>query len=338
MTRVPRRTIAWAAALLLLAPGAAAAAPPGDGTGDIRVTGERWFGDRMLELTVRSPSLDEPATVLLLTPDGWRERGRDERWPVLYLLAGGHGDPEAWIEDYAVDRLPQLRDVLVVMPSMPLFGFYSDWWNHGHGGAPRVETFHLAEVRPLLERSYGAGERRVAAGESQGGFGALAYAARHPGLFRAEAGLSGYVHPLKHPRAVRAGLDYLGIDRLALWGDPVAQRHIRRDHDPYYRPERLRGVEVHLSSGDGRAGVLDPPGTEPDPRVPGLEDPDHPFPKVVLSPTEAIMGEENRAMASRLRAHGVAVTTHFYRGTHSPPYWEREFRDALPTLLRNLGR
>ncbi|MFD0036823.1 alpha/beta hydrolase [Streptomyces anulatus] len=337
---ISRKVTAWGAALLLLLPGtaAAAAAPPGDRPPGIRVTGERWIGDRLLELTVRSAALEGAGTVRLLTPDGWEDRGRGERWPVLYLLAGGHGDPEAWTEDYAVERLPHLRDVLVVMPSMPLFGFYSDWWNGGAGGAPRVETFHLDEVRPLLERLYGAGDRRVAAGESQGGFGVLTYAARHPGLFRAVASLSGYVHPLQHPRAVRAGLDYLGLDRSALWGDPVAQRRIWQDHDPYYRPERLRGVEVHLSSGDGRAGALDPPGTEPDPHVPGLEDPEHPFPVDVLSPTEAIMGEENRVMASRLRAHGVAVTTHFYRGTHSPPYWERELRGALPALLRALGR
>ncbi|MFJ9112346.1 alpha/beta hydrolase [Streptomyces sp. NPDC102283] len=336
---VRRKAVVWIAVLLLLLLGATAqAAPPDGGSTGIRVTEERWIGHRLLELTVRSTALGGPAKVRLLTPDGWEERGGGERWPVLYLLAGGHGDPEAWTEDYAVERLPQLRDVLVVMPSMPVFGFYSDWWNHGAGGAPRVETFHLDEVRPLLERFYGAGDRRVAAGESQGGFGALAYAARHPGLFRAVAALSGYVHPLQHPRAVRAGLDYLGLDRLALWGDPVAQRRIWQDQDPYYRPERLRGVEVHLSSGDGRAGVLDPPGTEPDPHVPGLEDPEDPFPKDVLSPTEAIMEAENRAMASRLRAHGVAVTTHFYRGTHSPPYWERELRGALPALLRTLGR
>ncbi|WP_097877252.1 alpha/beta hydrolase family protein [Streptomyces sp. ms184] len=337
--RVLRKAVAWVVGLLLVVPGTtAAAAPPGGASAGIEVTGERWIGDRLLELTVRSKALGGPATVRLLTPDGWEDRAPGERWPVLYLLAGGHGDPEAWTEDYAVDRLPHLRDVLVVMPSMPLFGFYSDWWNHGDGGAPRVETFHLGEVSPMLERLYGAGNRRVAAGESQGGFGALAYAARHPGLFRAVAGFSGYVHPLQHPRAVRAGLDYLGMDPLALWGDPVAQRRIWQAHDPYYRPDQLRGVAVHLASGDGRAGALDPPGTEPDPHVPGLEDPENPFPKDILSPTEAIMGAENRAMAARLRAHGVPVTTHFYRGTHSPPYWERELRSALPALLRTLGR
>ncbi|MFF2862845.1 hypothetical protein ACFVSX_23540 [Streptomyces rubiginosohelvolus] len=48
------------------------------------------------------------------------------------------------------------------------------------------------------------------------------------------------------------------------------------------------------------------------------EDPENPFPKDVLSPTEAIMGEENRAVAARLRAHGVPVTTRFYRGPQLP--------------------
>ncbi|MEU5037478.1 hypothetical protein AB0G48_25450 [Streptomyces rubiginosohelvolus] len=90
---------------------------------------------------------------------------------------------------------------------------------------------------------------------------------------------------------------------------------------------------------------MDPPGTEPDPHapgledpVPGLEDPENPFPKDILLPTEALMGAETRATAARLRAHGAPVTTHFYRGTHSPPQWERELRSALSALPRNLGR
>jgi hypothetical protein len=33
------------------------------------------------------------------------------------------------------------------------------WWNHRAGGPPAVETFHLGEVRSLLERDYAAGTR-----------------------------------------------------------------------------------------------------------------------------------------------------------------------------------
>jgi S-formylglutathione hydrolase FrmB len=50
------------------------------------------------------------------------------------------------------------------MPEAGPFGWYSDWWNHGAGGPPAWETFHLRELRRLLERDYGAGHRRVVAG------------------------------------------------------------------------------------------------------------------------------------------------------------------------------
>ncbi|GGR89093.1 hypothetical protein GCM10010252_29980 [Streptomyces aureoverticillatus] len=118
------------------------------------------------------------------------------------------------------------------MPEMPLFGFYTDWLNHGEGGPPAVETFHLHEVRRLPKRGYGAGTRRVATGESQGGFGTLSYAARHPGLFRAVASYSGFVHPAQHPHAIKAAMTYLGLDWRALWGDPVTDRANWRAHDP----------------------------------------------------------------------------------------------------------
>lgn len=304
-----------------------------------RVVAEEQVTPRLIDLTVASPALDRTAKVRLLTPDGWDRRGPDERWPVLYLLVGGDGNYKAWTEDYdaRIQELPELRDVLVVMPEMPLFGFYSDWFNDGEGGPPGVETFHLDEVRPLLEREYGAGTRRAAAGESQGGFGALSYATRHPGMFRAVASYSGYVHPLQHPHAIKAGMSYLGLDWKALWGDPVAERANWQAHDPYYQADRLRDIPVYLSSGDGTAGPLDLPGTEPDPDIPGLEDPSDPFPPDVISPTETLMLRESRSLAGRLRAVGAPLTVHFYPGTHDPPYWAREFHRSLPMLLRSLA-
>lgn len=337
-TRLTRTTVAAVLALLVTAflPPPFADAQARRDPDRVRVVEERRIAPRIVDLTLDTPSLTDPGKVRLLTPDGWERRGPRDRWPVLYLLIGGDGDHEAWTREYLVQHRPELRDVLVVMPSMPLFGFYSDWWNHGSGGPPAVETFHLDEVMPLLERSYGAGKRRVAAGESQGGFGALLYAARKPGLFRAVASYSGYVHPRQHPRAIQAGMTYLGLDWLAVWGDPVLQRARWLDHDPYHLAERLRGTRVHLASGDGRKGLLDAPDVPPDPHVPGLEDPSDPFPVDVISPTEAIMGEEARTLAPRLAAVGVEVSTHFYTGTHSPPYWRRELNRTLPMLLAEL--
>ncbi|GAA1421792.1 alpha/beta hydrolase family protein [Streptomyces thermospinosisporus] len=328
-----RVLVALWSTVALLAP----TAPDAPAREGIRVVDEHPAANRIVDLTVHSSALGREARVRLLTPDGWEKRGRHERWPVLYLFVGGDGDHDTWTREYQVHREPSLRDTLVVMPEMPLYGFYSDWWNHGEGGPPAVESFHLREVLPLLERGYGAGTRRAAAGESQGGFGALSYAARHPGLFSTVASYSGFVHPLQHPHAVRAGMTYLGLDWTALWGDPVAQRAIWRAHDPFHLAERLRGTRVHLSSGDGRAGALDPPGTEPDPDIPGLEDPGAPFPHDVISPTEFLMGEESRTVATRLARVGVQLSTHFYTGTHSPPYWRRELDRTLPMLLETLN-
>ena len=65
------------------------------------------------------------------------------------------------------------------MPEAGWNGWYSDWWNNGNGGDPAWETFHTQELRRLLERDWGAGPRRVVAGLSMGGQGALMYAVEY---------------------------------------------------------------------------------------------------------------------------------------------------------------
>jgi S-formylglutathione hydrolase FrmB len=325
-----RRGILLGALALAAVPGTARAAP---GAAVPRVLREEYRGRRIVDLTLSSRALGREARVRLLTPEGWHARRPVHRWPVLLLLPGGDGDHLPWTREYGIDRVRALRHTLVVMPEMPLFGFCSDWWNGGAGGPPAVETFHLREVLPLLEQGYGAGSRRVVAGQSQGGFGALSYTARHRGLFRAAAGFSGFVHPLAHPWAVRAAMEYLGLDWTALWGHPVRQRALWEARDPVCLADRLAGVPVRLSCGDGRAGPLDPPGTGPDEHIPGLEDPADPFPPGVLSPTEALMRRENEILAPALRAAGARVTTHFHSGTHDPAYWCRELYASLPMLL-----
>ncbi|WP_030546664.1 alpha/beta hydrolase family protein [Streptomyces albus] len=306
---------------------------PGHDGGGAQVIRERRTGERIVDLTLRSPALGGTADVRLLVPDGWDERGPRDRWPVLWLLPGGNAEHLAFTDEYGLQHEPSVRKVLVVMPSMPFYGFYTDWWNGGTGGPPAVESFHLRELRPLLERDYGAGVRRAVAGESQGGYGALKYAARHPGVFRAAASWSGFLHPLMYPDAVVCGSEYLGVEWRRIWGDPVRQRHIWEANDPYYLAPRLRGVRVHIASGDGTPGRLDPPDVEPDEDIPGFEELARLFPREVISLTESIMGDESRAVAYRLQQEGVRISTHFFRGTHAPAYWERELYATLPMLL-----
>ncbi|MER7443695.1 alpha/beta hydrolase [Micromonospora avicenniae] len=300
----------------LTAPQAALAAPvPIRAADGAYVAQETVVGPRLVDLTIQSPALDTTANVRLLTPDGWEQRKRGDKWPVLYLLHGCCDSYLSWTRSTDVASIPELRSVLVVMPEAGAAGWYSDWWNGGRGDAPAWETFHLREVRQIIERGYGAGPKRAVAGLSMGGFGALSYAARNPGMFRAAASFSGVLHPLKDASYWLPFFGRTGLDPYDLWGDPVAQRRIWEAHDPYHLAKRLRHTALFVASGDGTAGgPFDPPG--------------------VTNSLEALIYQENVDTVERLREAGVSVETDFYGpGTHSWPYWQRELHRALPMLL-----
>lgn len=329
-TRRPRLRLVLAALMLALASAAptlataaeaspAGAAAPARGAEVVAVT---RVADRQVDLSVRSPALGgRTVNVRLLTPEGWNPADRSRHWPTLWLLHGCCGDYTSWTARTDVARTDSLRDVLVVMPEGGWNGWYSDWWNHGRGGDPAWETFHTGELRRLLERDWGAGSTRAVAGLSMGGQGALLYAARHPGMFKAAAAYSGSVHPLLDDESTQRILGFFagqGNDPLRVWGDPVAQRDIWAAHDPFHLARSLARTPLFLSSGDGTTGPLDPPGS--------------------TSELEADFHRQNQALAARLKRAGAKhVVTDFYGpGTHSWPYWQRELHSSLPMLLRAL--
>ena len=154
-----------------------------------------------------------------------------------------------------------------------------------------------------------------------GGYGALAYAARHPRTFRAAASFSGLGDTRVGQWLIDDLLPENGHDPRALWGDPVAQRDVWRAHDPARLVDRLpRGYPVFVAAGNGTPGPLDPPDTATD----ALE--------ARLLPTSV-------SFVERARARGLRVTTDLYGpGTHTWPYWERGLHRALPLLTRALTR
>ncbi|MFD5235079.1 alpha/beta hydrolase [Streptomyces tendae] len=315
------------AVLAPTAPGAVAAGKPETGAArpGAEVVAVTRVADRQVDLSVRSTALGgRTVHVRLLTPDGWdpNDRRHRQHWPTLWLLHGCCGDYTSWTSMTDVAETDSLRDVLVVMPEAGWNGWYSDWWNHGQGGDPAWETFHTTELRHLLERDWGAGSNRVVAGLSMGGQGALLYAARHPGMFRATAAFSGSAHPLLNEESIDRIMGFFAgqdNDPLRVWGDPVAQRRIWQAHDPFHLAKRLRSIPVYLSCGDGTTGPLDPPGA--------------------TSALEADFNRQNHALAAELERVGARhVTTNFYGpGTHGWAYWERELHASLPMLLGALG-
>jgi S-formylglutathione hydrolase FrmB len=329
--------IAGTAGLLAsIAPGGPApSAVPASDDG-ATVVGERSPGPRLLDLTVRSPVLAGIAHVRLLLPPGW-SRDAARTWPVLWLLhgSGAAADHASWSLHTDLDQIAGGREVIVVMPDGGPCGTYSDWWNRGGGGPPKWETFHLAELRQILERGYRAGTERAIAGAGMGGMGALAYAARHRGLFRAAASFSGALNTLhRNP----AGLDMCDLVQLSveiggspvgwhdLWGDPDDQRMVWRHHNPYDLADRLAGVRLYVSSGDGTPGPYDPgPG--------GGSRIGRPGPDIL----EVLACRAAQEFAGKLRKLAIPVSTHFYPGTHRWSYWGRELHAALPVLLAEIA-
>lgn len=219
--RWSRSAIGGLSAVLLLACPAAGAQPTqalvasmaptlAGGSDTATVVDTAWLDDRLVELTIDSPSVGS-AKVRLLVPDSLGD-DPDARYPVLYLLHGATQDQTTWTGDTDVEELTADHPLLVVMPYAGEWGWYSDWWNDGKGGQPAWETFHLEEVRDIIERDRRASDERVIAGLSMGGYGALHYATAHPEMFKAVASFSGAVDPKGVARD-------LFIDPMA-WGEP----------------------------------------------------------------------------------------------------------------------
>lgn len=276
---------------------------------------------RARDLTIDSPAVGHIVKVRLLLPGGFDARP-STRWPVLYLLHGGSGTYSDWSEYFDVDALTARTDLLVVMPEggghEPGGATYSDWWNLGKGGQPAWETFHLVELRQLLERNWHAGDKRAIAGYSAGGYGAMAYAELQPGLFRFAGSYSGPLDVF----GPGADHEWWGSP-YKLWGDHVTNVDVWKAHDPTSNAAALKGTKLYVAYGNGVVGPLDNGKVSP-------FDPD--------GSSEREIGIESALFVDRLAELRIPVTVYAYgNGTHNGPYMQRDFDRSFPLILKALG-
>ena len=290
--------------------------PADDGARIVAVT---TVDARTRDLTIESPAMGSPFGVVLvrlLLPSEFDAKPAT-RWPVLYLLCGAYpAEHTDWTQSTDVETLTAPTDLLVVMPDAgadTVEGWYSDWWNGGAGGPPKWETFHLVELRQLLERNWHAGDKRAIAGLSMGGYGAMEYATRQPGMFLAAASFSG---------ALGAAYD-TGGGTNDWWGSPVAQAEVWKAHDPTDNAAALKGTALYVAYGNGEIGPLDNGVVSP-------YDPD--------GSTERDVAVQSAAFVHQLEALHIPVTVDAYgNGTHNWPYCERDLHRWLPLALKALG-
>ncbi|WP_052423175.1 alpha/beta hydrolase [Nonomuraea candida] len=136
-----------------------------------------------------------PVTVRVHLPPGY-DPDRGTPYRTLYLLHGGGDTFDAWTAKG--DVVARLRaasfDGIVVMPTGGLTGWYTDWAGRTDGYfAPKWETYHNSQLVPWIDANFHTIADRTGrwlAGLSMGGFGALKYAAAHPGLYSAVGAFS----------------------------------------------------------------------------------------------------------------------------------------------------
>jgi diacylglycerol O-acyltransferase / trehalose O-mycolyltransferase len=289
----------------------AAAKSASTGAKAITVVRRTRLDPRLEEWTLRTPALADPTRVRVLLPAGYRG-DTTRRYPVLYLLHGADSDETSWTRFGDAERLTARAPLIVVMPDGGEQGWYTDWYAGDRTVQPRWETYHVGELVPWVDATYrtvAAKRGRAIAGLSMGGYGALSYAARHPGTFVAAASFSGA----------------LEIGSEDAWGPRSDDAKRWRAHLPIAIASRLRALKlVEIRTGNGRPGPLDRPATEPGCPACSLERFLHPA---------------NVRLHRRLQALGIShVWDDYGPGTHDWPYWRRDLKETLPGLERALAR
>ncbi|MFF0096684.1 alpha/beta hydrolase [Streptomyces canus] len=271
------------------------------------------LGSRTLDVSVPSAALGRSAPVRLILPSGFGSQPT-RTYPVLYLLHGAHDDYTSWTRETDIEAFTEGRDLIVAMPDAGPTGIPTAW-----RGGPDYETFQLKEVPALLARDYPASQVRVVAGVSTGGYGAMAHAARHPGVFTAAASYSGILDTMAPgvPTLMDAIVARENLAPTSLWGNPFLNLLTWRDFNPRSRAAGLRGTALYVSSGSGLAG--------------GTGD-------WLPEALESALWPSAHSFTDTLALQRIPVTTHFYAGGgHSWAYWKQEFTASWPMLARGLG-
>ena len=132
----------------------------------------------------------EGLRVVVLVPPGYDEG--TERYPVVYLHAGGLHTPDAnFLNNTDLIEFtahPQTEKAIVVMPDRWTEPGWMDWRNGEHND----QTFYTDVLIPTIDRTFrtiAGRQHRAIAGFSAGGLGSLHLGARRPDLFAAVGGL-----------------------------------------------------------------------------------------------------------------------------------------------------
>ncbi|MGV9411738.1 alpha/beta hydrolase [Nocardia sp. NPDC003693] len=329
--------MALAATVLLPIAAGTAAAAPAPPTAEVSANGSRIVSttsidDRTLRLQVYSASMDKNIEV-----DVQRAADTSAPRPVLYLLngAGGGEDTATWQKQTDALNFLRDKDVEVVQPIGGAFSYYTDWRAEDPNlGVNKWKTFLTRELPPLIDGALNTNGRNAIAGLSMAGTSVLQLPIAAPGLYRSVAAYSGCAQ-ISDP----LGYNFVNLVVAAGGGNTMNMYGPRDDpmwaeNDPYVHADRLRGLDLYISSGTGLPGpwdTLDGPHTLPG--VGGLVNQ-----TTLGGALEAATNYCTRNMQVKLDQLGIPATFDFPPyGTHSWGYWQDELKKSWPVLASGLG-
>jgi S-formylglutathione hydrolase FrmB len=314
-----------------LAPPAPATFADGDG---LHIVSQTALDPRLRALTVSTAALPGPANVRILLPAGYAAHPH-KRYPVLYLLHGTSGGAADWTTMGGAEQTTAGLPLIVVMPDIALHDNGGGWCtnsvNNGAFGPPEWETFHIDQLIPWIDhnlRTIASRSGRAIAGLSQGGFCSMSYAARHPDLFETALSFSGApdiaadgeAEALARPiiLATEVGLD--GVAPNSFFGDPSTDEINWAAHDPATLAGNLRGMNLSLYTGNGKAG---------------------PFDAHTNAGAQVIEGGVHtltQLFHARLQGLGIpSLYDDYGPGTHSWPYWARDLRWSIGQVMSDFA-
>ncbi|MFD7845753.1 alpha/beta hydrolase [Nocardia sp. NPDC059764] len=324
MHRLTRSLVALIAIFAALVP-ASAHADPGGGSGIVDV---RPLGGRQYEVTVYSAAMGRNIPVWVSHPDGPA--------PALYLLnavdGGESGGP--WSNRTDVAQFFADKPVNVVTPIGGRASFYTDWISDDPTlGRNKWSTFLIHELPPLLESHFQMTGRNAIAGASMSATSALNLAIEAPGMYQAVGAYSGCPRTTDAVARsfVHSELSLFRANAANMWGpdnNPAWDAH-----DPVINADRLRGVALYVSAGNGAPGVHD---SLADPSIGGnvatLTDR-----MAVGGVMETVVRSCTDSLVTRLGELGIPAQVAYRNGTHAWPYWQDDVHDSWPLIADALG-
>lgn len=301
----------------------------------LHVTASRQVDAREVNATLETTALGKPTNVRVLLPAGYAA-DPFRRYPTLYLYAGTTENANSWTAYGDIEGLTRHLPLIVVMPDVG-FGFadgwFSNWLDKGTSLGPNQwETYQVDELIPWIDenfRTIADRSARAVAGLSQGGFGSMVAAARHPDLFVSAAALSGavdiaYGDPIEKLayQSFPVGTSLADfVPPYSVFGQLPQHEVNWEGHDPTTLVTNLRGMDVHLYTGNGLPGPYDKPQFIP------------------LGAIEVLAHSETHTMYDHaVDSHVPIQLTDYGRGTHSFPYWIHDMRTYLPEIMKIFAR